>query len=444
MSVNADRKPIEQLEQRKEKLLTKVQVLEDLTTKVDGVRKLIPGMNTPIAIRELALNSDDPKAITGSADKSIAEPGKHSLEVLQMAGSASALSNGFVDKSETRIGTGYIVFDTYDGETKEVFIDYDNSTLEGIAQSINAARVGMHASVVSDQSDEENNYKLMLYADGNGARQDVSFPEFYFAGGEEDFFLESERDARNAIVKYQGYQIELPTNEVKDLIAGATINIKGVTDPGKPATITIEQDVPKTLVKVKDLVEKLNQTFSFLQQNQNQLGDKVPSQKPMAGEYSIRLTESRLREALRENFVLEEDSTRAIRSIQDLGIQFEKNGTLKFDEKRLEHALQTNYEETVELLAGDSTQTGIITKLQGALNSISGAGAGIVMNQKRNLGNQVQALERQIETREKQAEQKASHLKDQLAKAQAAMTAIQSQAGIFGGGAGAGALQVGA
>lgn len=436
MSVTADRKPIEALTARKDKLLEKAQILDDLSSKVDGVKKLLPGMNTPIAIRELALNSDEPKALTGTADKSIAVPGKHALEVLQLAGSASALSNGFIDKDETRIGTGYLVFDTFDGDRKEVFIDYDTSTLEGIAQAINSARVGMQATVVSDQADSESSYKLMLYADGQGARQDVTFPEFYFAGGEEDFFLETERDAKNAVVRYQGYQLELPTNEIKDLIPGAVINIKGVTDPGRPATVTIEQDIAKSVVKVKDLVEKLNQTFTFLQQNQPQIDDKVPSTKPMAGEYSIKLTESRLREALRENFLMD-DMPRGVRSLQDLGIQFEKNGTLRFDEKKLENAFEKNYEDTVELLAGDSMTYGVMTKLQRALNSISGAGTGIVGNQRKNLGGQVQNLERQIEQKEKHAESRAEQLKNSLAKAQSAMTKMQSQSAMLGGAGGA-------
>lgn len=435
-AITMERRPIQQLETRKEGIQQKVQVMDELVGKVEGLRKLLPTMNSPVAIRELALNTDDPKVITGTADKSLAEPGKHSLEVIQLASSASALSNGFTDKDETRIGTGYLVFETVSGEEKEVFIDYENSTLEAIATTINKAHTGMRAAVITDSSDSEAPYKLMLYADSYGAASDVQFPEFYFAGGEEDFYLDSERDAQNAIINYQGYQIESATNEIKDLIPGATLNLKGITDPGKPATVTIEQDIPKTVVKVKDLVEKLNQTFSFLQQNQAQLGDKVPSNKPLAGDYGIRMTEDRLRNALRENFLLEEDSTRVIRSLTDLGIQFQKNGTLAFDEKRLEHALSANFEETIDLLAGDSQNYGVITKLSQALTSIGGGNRGMITSERQNYVNQLQTLDRKIEEREKRLEAKAESLKNQLAKAQSALNSIQSQGSLFGGAGG--------
>lgn len=434
MSVNADRKPIQQLEDKKAKLAEKSTLLDDLSGKLDGIRKLMPNISSGVAIRELALNADDPKVIAGTADKSIAEPGKHSLEVIQLAGSASALSNGFSDKDSTRIGTGYLVFDTANGDTKEVFIDYENSTLEQIAQSINKARTGMKATVITDSQDEDAPYKLMFYNDGTGKKSDVSFPEFYFAGGEEDFYLDSQRDATNAIVKYQGYQIELPSNEANDLIPGASLSLKGVTEPGRPTTVTIEQDVPKTVLKVKDLVEKLNNTFTFLQQNQTQVNDKPPSVKPLAGEYSIRLAEGRLREALRESFLYEEDSTRTIKSMNDLGIQFQRNGTLSFDEKKLENALSSRFDETVDLLAGDSISYGVVTKLNQALSSLTSSGGGLIANQRQTLSNQSQALERQIEAKEKQAEARAEKLKNQLARAQSAMSQMQSQSGFFGGG----------
>ncbi len=158
-TLQAERKPIEALEKRKEKIQEKTNLLNDLISKADGLRQILPGLGTPFAMRELSFTSDDPKVITGSADKSLAEPGKHDIEVLNLASGPSALTNAFPDPNETRIGTGYLTFTTQSGDTKEVFIDYDNSTLEGIASSINSAKLGLTASVVNDVSDPENPYR---------------------------------------------------------------------------------------------------------------------------------------------------------------------------------------------------------------------------------------------------------------------------------------------
>ncbi len=427
-SIVAERKPIEQIEKRKTNLEEKVNLLNDVIGKVDAAKKCVPELGTPFAIKDLAFNSDDPKAIFGSADKREAEVGKHSLEVKQLAGSTSALTNGFEDKEETRFGTGYITFETYDGSTKEIFIDNDNATLDGIAKVINQSQSGVRASVINDVTDPEAPYKLMISADGIGATENVVFPEFYLAGGEDDLFMDQQKEATNAVIKYKGFEIQSPTNQIKDLIQGVTLDLKGLTDPGKPTTISIEQDLPKTTAKVKDLVDKMNGVFSFIQ-NQNKLDEKSQTQKNLGGDYGIFLSEQRLRSALSETFL--DSEGRSVRSAGDLGIQFNKTGTLQFDEKKFELAVQNNFEEVVSFLTGDGETGGVMNKIGSALGTISGASSGVLSNQKRNYDQQITRLNKEIEVKEKQVEQKAERLKGQLAKAQSAMESIQGQTSFF-------------
>jgi len=433
-AVQAERKPIENLELRKEKLQEKANLLSDLVSKADGLRQILPGLGTPFAMREIAFNSDDPKVITGSADKSLAEIGKHDIEVLQLASGPSALTNRFPDANETSIGTGYLTFVTKEGDAKEVFIDYDNSTLEGIARSINDAKMGITASVINDVSDPENGYRILLSSNSVGSQSDVQYPEFYFTGGEDDFFIEEKKDAGNAIIKYRGIQIESPTNELKDLIAGATLNLKGLTDPGKPATVSLEQDIPQTTVKIKDLVEKTNQVLSFIQQ-QNTIDEKTDTSRTLGGDYALRLAEERIRSALRENFIGQEGNK--VQTLADLGIQMTRKGVLSLDEKKFTAALEKNFDQVVQLLSGDGTSYGVIPKLNHAIASISASGSGLLSNQKKNYEDQIKSLDKNIERSEKTASVRAEALKSSLSKAQAAIQAIQSQSGAVQGGAGA-------
>lgn len=424
MSIQAERRPIEALEVQKEKLQSKVDLLGDLVSRADGLRKILPGLGTPFAMREILLSSDDPKILTGSADKSIAEMGKHDIEVLQLASGPSALSNRFPDPDDTRVGTGYLTFNTKEGETKEVFIDYDNSTLEGIAQSINSAKLGITASVVNDVSDPDNSYRLLLSSPSVGAKNDVEYPEFYFSGGEEDFFVEEKKDAGNAVIKYRGVQIESSTNELKDLIPGAVLNLKGITDPGKPITVTLEQDVPQTVVKVKDLVDKTNSVLGFIQ-DQNKLDEKTDTSRNLGGDYALRLAEERIRASLRENFVGVEG--KAIQSLSDLGIQMTREGILSFDEKKFTAALEKNFDGVVSLLSGDGTGSGVIPKLNGAIASLSAPGTGVLSTQKRNYDNQISTINKNIERTEKIVAAKAESLRSSLSRAQAAVQALQNQ-----------------
>jgi len=427
-AVQAERKPIQQLEERKVTMESKVALLSDLSSKVDSLKQILPGIGSPFAIREFNFTSDDEKVVSGSADKSVADKGKHSLEVLQLAGSASALSNALPDKTETKIGTGYITFDDVNGDSQEIFIDDDNSTLEGVAKVINSSGSGLKASVINDNAGEEPAFRLLLKANGVGTQSDIKFPEFYFSGGEDELFLESQRDATNAIIRYQGYDIQSPTNELKDIIPGATLNLKGTTDSGKPITVTIEQDIPKTATKMKDVVEKLNAVFTFIQ-SQNKMDEKTDTSKTLGGDYGIRLAEDRLRTALQKNIL--NDATKKYRSLGDLGIQFTKTGTLSFDEKKFQTALEANFDDVVSFMAGDGESTGIISGVITAVNSIASAGGGVLTNQIQNYNSQIRAVDKNISTKEKQAETKAEALKIQLAKAQTALSSIQGQTNYF-------------
>lgn len=425
-SVQAERKPIQALERQKEKIQEKVNLLNDLVSKADGLRQILPGLGTPFAMREISLTSDDPKIVTGSADKSIAEVGKHDLEISRLASGPSALTNRFPDPNETRIGTGYLTFSNKQGETQEIFIDYDNSTLEGIAKSINQAKLGITASVVNDVSDPDNSYRLLLSSSQVGAQNDVEYPEFYFSGGEEDFFIAEKKDAENAVIKYRGVQVESPTNEIKDLIPGAVINLKGISDLGKPVTISLEQDVPQTTVKVKDLVEKTNQVLGFIQE-QNSLDEKTDTSRTLGGDYALRLTEERIRSALRENFLGQPG--KSIQALSDIGIQMTRKGTLSFDEKKFTSALEKNFDGVVELLSGDGSTFGVIPKLGRALASLSTPGTGLLSSQKKNFDNQIQTINKNIDRTEKAVSTRAQALKDSLAKAQSAIQALQTQGG---------------
>lgn len=379
--------------------------------------------------------SDDEKVISGSADKSIAESGKHSIEVLQLAGSASALSNALPDKNETKVGTGYITFNTAKGETQEIFIDDDNSTLEGVAKVINSSGTGIKASVINDNAGDEPSFRLLLRAEGVGTQSDVKFPEFYFSGGEEELIIESQRDATNAVIRYQGFEIQSPTNELKDIIPGATLNLKGITEPGKPMTVTIEQDVPKTITKMKDVVEKLNQVFGFIQ-SQNKMDEKTDTSKTLGGDYGIRIAEDRLRNAIQTN--LSGDSSRKYRSLSDVGIQFSKQGTLTFDEKKFQSALEANFEDVVSLMTGNEEAKGIMPAVLNAVNTISSAGGGVLTNQLQNFNNQIRTIDKTISTKEKQVERKAEQLKNQLSAAQGALNSMKSQSNYFQSAIGAG------
>ncbi len=434
-AIQMERKPIDSLQAKKETVQSRLGLLNDVIGKVDGVKKILPEIASGNRLLELLVNSSNDRSVTGIAEKGKAIPGSHNLEVLQLATPASALSNGFADRNETKIGTGYLSITLANGEDREVFIDNDSATLDGLVRVINSARIGLRASVISDRSDPENPYRLMLTGEGMGAENSVEYPEFYFIDGDEDFFIDREKSAVNAKVRYQGLEIESPTNEVKDLIEGVTVNLRGLSEG--PVTLNIDQDTPKTSGKVKSLVDNLNQVFTFIQ-SQNSLNEKSDTSKTLGGDYGIRTAEYRLREALQGISINGGDRT--IRVLGDIGVQFNKNGTLTFEQERLEHALKNHFEEVADLLGGDGITTGVATRLARSLSTITGSQDTLLSSQRKSLNDRSDRIDKEIQSKEKIVERKTEALKQKLIRAQDAINSIQGQgmsmAAQLGGGGG--------
>lgn len=404
-SANAERRGLEPLVARKDRAETKMKALDEVLSRVDRVSKMLPEMGTPVAFRELNLSTANPAILTGTLDKQKAMPGEYAVEVLDLARQASAVSNGFAERTDT-VGTGYLTLRGMDGETHEIFIDPENGSLDGIAKVINSSGLGYKASVLKEASDPDRPWRLVMTADGAQAGAEVSFPEAFFVDGDFDLYMESRVPATNARVRYQGVEIEKESNEVRDLIEGVTLNLRGVTDPGRPTTVQVEQDLPKTTMKVKELVESLNGVFSYVQDQYKHVPGET---KPLSGDGGVRMAESRLKSALQSQ------------NLQPLGIEMTRDGRLKLDEKKLEGALAQNYERVNQLLAGN-----IVPRLHQAVQSINGR-EGIVSQQKKSAAEQVRNTQGEIAKKEKASEKRLESLRGKLARAQQSSDKLQRQ-----------------
>ena len=126
-----------------------------------------------------------------------------------------------------------------------MFIDEDSNTLHGIAAKINRQKdLELKAMVVNDGSGEDESWRLIVTHNKSGEANDAEFPTFYFVDGDEDFYMDEERGAQNAIVKVNGFDIEFESNRIDSLIPGAILDLKEAA-PGKEFTIKIVKTAKK-------------------------------------------------------------------------------------------------------------------------------------------------------------------------------------------------------
>ena len=431
--VEAEKIPIKQMEGRKGKIEDKKALVTQLMSLVENMRGEILKNKGSRSLREMKVNTGDNPNIGVTTDKNVADPGKYNLEVIQLAGKSSAISNGVEDKDKTYIGVGYIKAILPNGESKEIYVDEEHSSLTGIAKLINADQsLGLKANVVNDGKDEDEPYRLILSMQETGDGNRAEFPYLYLVDGEVDLFFDQEKPAQDAKIKLDGFEIELPSNKATDLIPGVTIDLKKAK-PGEEISIEITEDVEKIGGKITTLVDNINGVLKFIKE-QNTLDEKTDTSRTLGGDLTLTQIESRIRSAVFTPIMTESGPHR----IGDFGITFERSGLLKFDQEKFQSSLSANYKAVSQTMTGSFTTqggkvNGFIDMLEDAAKSLLSAPNGILSTRKSGLQSQIGQIDRQIANRQRMVAQKEEILKAKFARLEETMSKIKGQgAGLAG------------
>lgn len=344
--MHAERMPLQKMEERKGKHSEKLALVDQLVALVDAVKKNVNANGSARSLRELSFNTkEDILGVT--LDKNIAQPGNYQVEVMQLAQKSSAMSSGFEDPKESYVGVGFIQFSMPDGSTKDIYVDSDHSSLEGISKLINSdIENGLTANVINDGSGGDAPWKLIMTFEETGDMARADFPYFYFVDGIDDFYIEQERPAHDAIIKLDGFEVELPSNKVDKLIPGVTLDLKRAA-PGEEFSLTISEDAAKITEKVQTLVDELNAVIAFIK-DQNTLDEKSDTSRTLGGDLILQTLETRIRSTIFKDI----ETKFGFRRMGDLGLTFQRDGTISLDAKQFEKQLSDNYELVAQTLTG--------------------------------------------------------------------------------------------
>jgi flagellar hook-associated protein 2 len=435
--VEAEKIPIKQMEFRKGKIEDKKALVNELITHVENMRGEILKNKGARSLRELKVNTGESTQIGVTADKNIAEPGKYNLEVVQLAQKSSATSNGVEDKDKTYTGVGYIRAILPNGEKKEIYVDEAHANLTGIAKLINGDdSLGIKANVLNDGKDQDTPWRLHLSLQNTGNENKAEFPYIYLVDGEVDLYFEHEREAQNAKIKFDGFEMEVPSNKVTDMIPGVTIDLKKAK-PGEEINVEITEDAAKITDKITSLFESINNVLKFIKE-QNTMDEKSDTSRTLGGDLTLTQIESRIRTTIFTPIMTDKGPAR----IGDFGVNFERTGLLKFDQQKFEAALANDYKMVAQVLTGSFTKEGgkvqgFIDILEDTAKSMLNHPNGVLHTRKSGLSSQINQIDRQIANKQRMIGQKEEILKAKFSRLEETMARIRSQgaglAGMSGG-----------
>lgn len=434
--MKAEKLPLAKLEERKEKINSKKSLLDDLAKRVENLRGKIFANKSERSFRELQVNVSGDQLVA-TADKNIAQPGSHQIEVIQLAQKSSAISNGVEDKDNTYLGVGYIQYELPNGEERSVYIDSEHSSLSGIAKLINGdTENGMTAKVINSGDDSDEPWKLIISLENTGDGHRAEFPNLYLVDGMVDLYFDAEREARDAKVKVDGFEVELPSNKTSELIPGLTIDLKKAK-PGEEITIDISEDTVKIGEKVTDLVDSINEVISFIKE-QNQLDENTDTSRTLGGDLTLQTIESRLRTAVFQTIQTEFGARR----VGDIGISFQRTGLLALDTNKLQSKLEENFAEVAQIITGrysleEGKVKGFIDNLESVAEGALSRPAGTISSRRDGLNTQIDQIDRRIERKNRHLEKKEQALKAKFARLEETISRIQTQgSGLAGMGGG--------
>lgn len=425
--MDAERIPVKNMENQKSKEDSKLKLVTDLDTKVRDITKELNQLTGAGGFMDKKLVSGDPNIVDGTVDPNQAIAGDYQLEVLQLAQKPAAISNSFPDRDKTQIGVGYIKFKTPEG-TKEVYINGSSSTLDGVASQINRAGVGLRATVVQDRKDADNPFRLIVSGLKTGDNEQVDFPTIYMLDGDQDMYFDESLKSQNAKVKIDGFEIEIPENKLEGYVPGVTLDLKSAA-PGRPIRLTVKENLEVISGKVKTFVDSYNAALKFIQ-DQNKISQDGKNQRlgPLGGDSLLRSVESALRRVVLNPQMGVESP---IRRIGELGIEFNRNGTLEFKQETFNKAVADNPQGVANFLRGDNFSVGFVPTLKREITNLTAAGIGILGNRKKTLQDKINQINTRIDGKERQLEKREDSLRKKFSDLEQKMSQINQQGAAF-------------
>jgi len=358
--VQAERAPSEnRLTRKTEQAQAMLSAFGKLRSAITELRLPMRQLSSPENMKAFTAESSS-EDIGVSLDSSKASRGTYSVEVTSLAQSQSLASGTFDNKDSTSIGTGSLTLSA-GSETKTFTIDGTNNTLQGLADEINDADIGVTAGVIDTgsgfrlvmSSDETGIDSAMTISvtDDDGSSTDASgLSNFAFDGTTSN--LAETVAAKDAVLNINGIQVSRSSNTIENVIDGLTFEAKA---EGVTSTIRVEQDFGKVADRVQAFVEKFNGLQATIK-SLSGVNAEAGTGSILTGDSAIRGIQGQLRSLLTR--VVPGLEGASVRTLADVGIATSpETGGLNFDRDEFIEKLKSSPDDVTALFSEQGRAT---------------------------------------------------------------------------------------
>lgn len=293
-------------------LTTSLQSLTDF----NGVMSQMQGSSSNNNVLEL----------TSAASSAIA--GSHSIVVSSLAQTSSEYSDTIANASDTLSGIL-----TIDGNA--ITVGSGSNTLATLASAINQASAGVTASVITDASGS----RLSLVSNKSGAAGQITISSSLSDSSTSSAInFHTGQAGQDASMTVDGVAVTSASNTVTNAISGVTFQLLSAS--ASPVQVEITNDDSAVTTAMQSFVSAYNSVVTTI--NGQEKNDSSGNAEPLYGSPTLATLQNQLTSAL-----LGGTASGSIKSVNQLGVEFNQDGTLTLNSDTLNSVLTSNYSDVV-------------------------------------------------------------------------------------------------
>ena len=306
-------------------------------------------------------SSSNTDVLTLSSASSTASAGSHTVLVSQLAQTSSEYSSTV---ASTDILSGGLTIQVGAGEAQSVpVVSGSSDTLSTYAAAINAAAIGVTASVVSDTTGS----RLSLVSDTSGSAGQLTISgNLTDSTTSSAVSMKTGLPGQDALLTVDGVSVDSGSNTVSTAIPGVTFQLLSTST--NPVQVEITNDNADIESAVQSFVSAYNTVLGDLTTQEG--NDSSGNPEPLYGNPIISQLQSALSTALTSGA-----GSGGIRSLDQLGITITDTGTLTLDTSTLDSALNSNYSDVVGYFQNTGSFGQLLTTTLDGLGNSSPSGA---------------------------------------------------------------------
>jgi len=448
--VKLEQRPITQIQQRSAGLQTKLSAFGQLQSQLSNLQDQLGKVMSSSTWTTMRLNSSNAAALTGTVSAN-ALPASFTVDVINLARAQSAGSSPVA--TSTPVGAGNLIIEigswsgtNFTARRTSPSIEVSASdTLVDVASKINSASAGVSAVVINEgtnqrllvrstETGEPNGFRIRaqdnagnLLSSGSG----LDRLAFYYSTASSGFVGMSrgpDQEARNTSATINGLAVSSASNTLTNVVDGVTLTLNQVT------TSSVNVSVARDDSQAQGAINAFVQSYNALNSALSEMTRFDPARKT-AGTLQGDSTAVGLQQALRRLVTGNGPSGLAFRNLSDIGVELQKDGSLRVNEGRLTDALD-NRSDIQSLFNTSSTGPGsggigaqLNQFISGMLGStgVLGSRAGSIQNSLARNEREVERLNEKVSRTEERLLAQYSRLDANLAKLNALNTYVNQQ-----------------